>query len=203
MANYVSINVGGPSGSIGKPLPWFAVKLVDEQEVEVPQGETGEILVKGKREAYTSVSLNKVRTRTQDGWIQTGDLGCFDAEGYLYFTGRKSDSLRRRGENVSAWEVERIVVRHPSVEECALIGVESGLGAGDDDLKLFVKLKATEALEPLDLIKWSEDKMPTSKYLAISPLCQNFQRRRASAYAKPSYRNPQATAGILKRRAIS
>ncbi|WP_162230656.1 AMP-binding protein [Nitratireductor soli] len=172
VANYVSINVEGPRGAIGKPLPWFSVRIVDEEEKDVPQGETGEIVVKGKSEDYTSVSLNKVQTRTQTGWIKTGDLGRFDVNGYLFFTGRKSDSLRRRGENVSAWEVERIVARHPSVEECALIGVDSGLGAGDDDLKLFVKLKPQETLEPLELIRWCEDKMPyfqIPRYIAFAP----------------------------------
>ncbi|KZD08542.1 hypothetical protein AUP43_08395 [Oceanibaculum pacificum] len=160
VANYVTINSGGPRGSIGRPLPWFSVRLVDDADRDVPPGDTGEIVVKGKQPGYTSASLNKVRTTTADGWIKTGDLGRFDADGYLFFTGRKSDSLRRRGENISAWEVERIVARHPAIEECALVGVDSGLGAGDDDLKLFVKLKPGEALEPLALIQWCEGKMP-------------------------------------------
>ncbi|MET4808158.1 AMP-binding protein [Limibacillus sp. MBR-115] len=172
VANYVAINVDGPRGSIGKPLPWFSVKVVDDDEKIVPLGEVGEIVVKGKEPGNTSISLNTVRTMTQDGWIKTGDLGSFDKNEYLFFTGRKSDSLRRRGENVSAWEVERIVARHPAIEECALVGVDSGLGAGDDDLKLFVKLKPQELLEPLELIKWCEDKMPyfqIPRYIAFSP----------------------------------
>lgn len=176
VANYVSINVGGPRGSIGKPLPWFSVRIIDDGEQDVPQGETGEIVVKGKSEGHTSVSLNKVQTRTQAGWIKTGDLGRFDENGYLFFTGRKSDSLRRRGENVSAWEVERIVARHPSVEECALVGVDSGLGAGDDDLKLFVKLKPQEMLEPLDLIQWCEDKMPYFQIPRYIDFTQEFPK---------------------------
>lgn len=160
VANYVSINNDGPLGSIGRPLPWFMVRTVDDEGRDVTKGDVGEIVVKGRKPGFTSVSLNAKRITTEDGWIKTGDLGRFDGEGYLFFTGRKSDSLRRRGENISAWEVERIVARHPAIEECALIGVDSGLGAGDDDLKLFVKLKPDEALEPLDLVKWCEDKMP-------------------------------------------
>ena len=160
VANYVAVNRHGPIGSIGRPLPWFVVRIVDKEERDVATGEVGEIVVKGKEPGFTSVSLNSKRITMRGGWIKTGDLGRLDEDGYIFFYGRKSDSLRRRGENVTAWEVERIVARHPSIEECALVGVDSGLGAGDDDLKLFVKLKAGEELEPLDLIRWCEDKMP-------------------------------------------
>lgn len=160
VANYVTINVNGPRGSIGRVLPWFSLRIVDENENTLPMGTRGEIVVKGKRSEYTSVSLNSARTTTADGWIKTGDLGWVDEQGFVFFAGRKSDSLRRRGENVSAWEVERIVVQYPAIEECALIGVDSGLGAGDDDLKIFVKLKPGESLEELELIKWCEERMP-------------------------------------------
>jgi crotonobetaine/carnitine-CoA ligase len=160
VANYVTVNVGGPLGSIGRVLPWFSLRVVDEEEKDLPVDAVGEIIVRGKRPEFTSVSLNASRTTTADGWIKTGDLGRIDKDGFVHFAGRKSDSLRRRGENVSAWEVERIVARHPAIEECALVGVDSGLGAGDDDLKIFIKLKPAESLDALDLVKWCEDKMP-------------------------------------------
>jgi len=160
VANYVAINVDGPQGSIGRALAWFVVKIVDDEEREMPSGTTGEIVVKGKQPGFTSVSLNTKPVTTRDGWIKTGDRGWMDEEGNIFFAGRKSDSLRRRGENVSAWEVERIISRHPAIEECALIGVDSGLGAGDDDLKIFVKLKDREDFDELELIQWCEDRMP-------------------------------------------
>lgn len=168
VANYVCINRGGPRGSVGQVLPYFSLRLLDEEGREVPTGESGEIVVKGKRPEYTSVSLNAQSITTPDGWIRTGDLGRLDEDGYLFFAGRRSDSLRRRGENVSAWEVERIVGRHPEVEECALVGVPSGLG--DDDLKIFVKPRRSRSLDPLALIKWCEDRMPyfqIPRYVAL------------------------------------
>jgi crotonobetaine/carnitine-CoA ligase len=149
-------------------LPYFSIRLLDEEARDVPAGEAGEIVVRGKRPEYTSVSLNRASTTTADGWIRTGDLGRFDSSGYLFFAGRKSDSLRRRGENVSAWEVERVVAGHPEVEECALIGVPSGLG--DDDLKIFVRRRPGSALDPLGLVRWCEDKMPyfqIPRYVAL------------------------------------
>lgn len=160
VANYVAINVDGPRGSVGRALPWFVVKIVDDEERDVAAGTTGEIVVKGKKPGFTSVSLNARPVTTVDGWIKTGDRGWMDDDGHIFFAGRKSDSLRRRGENISAWEVERIVSRHPAIEECALIGVDSGLGAGDDDLKIFVKPRNGAAFDELELIRWCEDRMP-------------------------------------------
>jgi crotonobetaine/carnitine-CoA ligase len=87
----------------------------------------------------------------RDGWLYTGDLGYRDASGFLYFSGRKKDSLKRRGENVSAWEVERVINEHPLVEECALVGVVNEFG--DEDLKLFVKPKGA-AIDPAALVAW-------------------------------------------------
>lgn len=157
VANFVCVNLDGPRGSIGRVLPFFDVRIVDDDDKDVPTGAVGQIVVRGKQPENTSRSLNARATST-DGWIRTGDLGRHDDDGYLYFEGRKSDSLRRRGENVSAWEVERIVAQHPSVAECALVGVPSGVG--DDDLKLFVRREASAELSELDLIKWCDERMP-------------------------------------------
>jgi crotonobetaine/carnitine-CoA ligase len=91
------------------------------------------------------------------GWMHTGDLGDVDEEGFYRYLGRKKDSLRRRGENVSAWEVERVVAAHPSVEECAVIGVDSELG--EQDIMAFVKLLPGQPAEPLDIVKWCEARL--------------------------------------------
>jgi carnitine-CoA ligase len=90
----------------------------------------------------------------RDGCVHTGDLGYQDEDGFFYYAGRKKDSLRRRGENVSAWEVERVINAHPSVEESAVVGVASSMG--EQDIRAFVKLAEGEKLEPLELIRWCE-----------------------------------------------
>ncbi|WP_279388658.1 hypothetical protein [Paraburkholderia sp. BL9I2N2] len=66
--------------------------------------------------------------------------------------------LRRRGINISAWEVERVVAEHPAIEEAALVGVPSELG--EDELKLFVRMREGHSLPPADLIQWSETRLP-------------------------------------------
>src|SRR5262249_22780399 len=77
-----------------------------------------------------------------------------DADGFLYFAGRRRDRLRRRGENVSAWEIEQVFAMHPDVEACAAIGVSSDVG--DEDIKVFVKPLGGKLVGPLRLIPWCE-----------------------------------------------
>ncbi|HKG85007.1 MAG TPA: ATP-dependent acyl-CoA ligase, partial [Beijerinckiaceae bacterium] len=86
------------------------------------------------------------------GALHTGDLGAWDRDGNLFFHGRMSDSVRVKGENVSAWEVESVAAGHPAVEDCAMIGVAADIG--EQDIKLFVKLKAGNALDPASLSGW-------------------------------------------------
>jgi carnitine-CoA ligase len=90
----------------------------------------------------------------RDGCVHTGDLGYQDEDGFFFYSGRKKDSLRRRGENVSAWEVERVINAHPAVEESAVVGVASEIG--EQDIRAFVKLAPGETLEPLALMRWCE-----------------------------------------------
>src|SRR5207237_9040012 len=80
----------------------------------------------------------------RDGAFHTGDLGAFDADGNMYFHGRMTDSVRVRGENVTAMEVEQVAAKHPAVEDCAMIGVAADVG--EQDIKLFVQRRAGAAL---------------------------------------------------------
>jgi crotonobetaine/carnitine-CoA ligase len=92
------------------------------------------------------------------GWLRTGDLGYYDDGGSFYFLGRKKESLRRRGENISAWEVERVVNDHPDIAESAVIGVANEID--DQDIKIFIRLKPGRSLDPLAFVRWCEPRMP-------------------------------------------
>jgi carnitine-CoA ligase len=147
---------------VGKPLPYFEVRIADENGRFLPPGQRGEIMV---RETEPGVIMKEyfrnpeaTASALARGWLHTGDLGSQDDEGFFYYAGRKKDSLRRRGENVSAWEVERVINEHPSVAESAVIGVDNELS--DQDIKAFIRLKPGQTLAPLDLIKWCELRMP-------------------------------------------
>jgi crotonobetaine/carnitine-CoA ligase len=144
-----------PVGSVGKPLPDTVWKLVDEDGHEMPQGEVGELISKvkdtktGGVEYYKNPKASKDKVR--DGWVHSGDLFFADKEGNLYFVDRKTDSMRRRGENISSFEVENVVERHPDVAECAAFGVPSELG--EDEVMIHVKPRPERTIDLQDLIR--------------------------------------------------
>jgi crotonobetaine/carnitine-CoA ligase len=162
MTTFVTINPEGRLGSCGRALPFYDVKLLGEDGQEVPVGEAGEIVVRPREAELAFRGYFRMEEAgaalVKEGWFSTGDLARRDEDGFLFYAGRKKDSVRRRGVNISAWEVERIILTHEDIEECALIGVPSELG--DDDLKLFIRPAGGRSPDPLALIRWCEDRMP-------------------------------------------
>jgi crotonobetaine/carnitine-CoA ligase len=159
-AGFAIVNFGNaPKGSIGKPMT--PVRIVDDDGNDVPVGEPGELLfqvddaTRRKVEYYKNEEASNAKIR--DGWLHTGDLVYADAEGSLYFVDRKSDSMRRRGENISSWEVERELNSHPAVLESAVFGVPSELG--EDEVMAVVVLKEGERLTPEELVGYAEQRM--------------------------------------------
>jgi carnitine-CoA ligase len=118
-----------PVGSMGKPLG-TKCRIVDSEKNDVPARTPGELICyvgerKGSVEYYKNAEATSDKTR--DGWLYTGDLVYADEKGYIYFVGRNTESMRVRGENVSAYEVEQAVLKHPDVLECAVYAVPSEL----------------------------------------------------------------------------
>lgn len=160
-SSFATQNFSGKVGSIGKPLPWFDISIVGEDGREVAPGERGEIWIRAKVQGVLTRGYwrnpEATRAALSDGVLKTGDVARRDEDGDLFFLGRKKDSLRRRGENVSAFEVERIIGQHPDVEECAVIGVPNDLG--DEDIKVFIRVKDGHALDRAEFAAWCEDKL--------------------------------------------
>jgi crotonobetaine/carnitine-CoA ligase len=129
---FALINFGNaPVGSLGKPLGG-RYRLVDDDMNDVPPGRPGELIFHVARQKTGAMEYYKdpraTSGKVRDGWLHTGDLVYADPKGYLYFVGRKTESLRRRGENISAYEVEQAILQHPDVLECAVYAVPSELG---------------------------------------------------------------------------
>ena len=159
---FLTLNLGNaPVGSIGKPLGGGRYRLVAESGGEASPNEPGELQVwKGKtRDSQVEYYRNEEATRkkTSDGWLRTGDLLMRDEKGYLYFVGRNTDSMRRRGENVSAYEVETVINKHPDVLESAVFGIPSELGE-DDIMAMIVPIEGRK-VDPAILHKFLQGKL--------------------------------------------
>jgi crotonobetaine/carnitine-CoA ligase len=155
-SSFSTYNDTGAVGTVGRPVPWFTVELRDPDGTPVPPGGVGEIVVRPRAPNALCAGYFRNREATaaalRDGALHTGDRGRFDAAGNLVFLGRMTDSVRCRGENVSAWEVEHVAAAHPAVEDCAMIGVAADVG--EQDIKLFVTVRAGAALDLAEFSAW-------------------------------------------------
>ncbi|HYJ21604.1 MAG TPA: AMP-binding protein [Solirubrobacterales bacterium] len=150
-----------PPGSCGRPNPDLEVIIRDASGERAGPGETGEIVCRPRipnvltsgYEGDSGATAEAIR----DGWFHSGDLGREDGDGFLYFVDRIKHSIRRRGENISSWELETIVGSAPGVAECCAIGVPSPLG--EEDVKVVVVPTAGVEVEPAALHSWCEGRM--------------------------------------------
>lgn len=154
------------AGSVGLPIVGYDCALVDDEDELVGTGVVGELVF---RPRYPHIMMDgyyknpeATLAQSRNLWFHTGDLMTRDADGYYYFVDRKKDSIRRRGENISAYEVELVVNAHPAVLESAAVAVPSDVG--ENEVLISVVLKPGEQVAPLDLIRHCEELMP---YFAV------------------------------------
>ncbi len=158
----------GPVGSMGKPTSPKSIKIVDENDRPVPVGVPGELAFavrEGRRvvEYYKNEKASDEKIRA--GWLYTGDLVRQDENGFVYFVGRNTESMRKGGENVSAYEVEHAIMGHPAVEDVAVYAVPSEMS--EDEI--------------MAAIKTVEGKSVTADEI------RNFLAERLAKYAVPRY----------------
>ncbi len=155
-------NLDGRVGSMGKPTELYEARIVDERGNELPQTSVGEVVLRPKVPNVLMEGYYKMPTETLNAfrnlWFHTGDLAYRDGDDCFYFVDRKKDAIRRRGENISSFEVEKIVNQHPKVLECAAVGVPSEVG--EEEIKICIVLKESQVLAPEELISFCEEKMP-------------------------------------------
>ena len=171
-SSITTVNNNGIVGSVGTPVPWFTVEILAQDGSPVPLGGQGEITVRTSQpcsifQGYLDDPGATAKALRQNA-LHTGDLGSLDAMGNLFLHGRMTENVRCRGENVSAWEVEHVAANHPAVEECAMIGVAADVG--EQDIKLFVKPRAGNDIDPADLSRWLGGRLApyqVPRYIAI------------------------------------
>jgi|SRR5579863_1015401 len=161
-------------GYMGKLVAGFDARVVDEHDQAVPDGEAGELILRADSPfAFASGYLGMAEKTVEawrNLWFHTGDRVVRDADGYYRFVDRLKDTIRRRGENVSSFEVEQVLLSHPAVETAAVFAVKSALA--EDEVMAAIVLRDGETLEPLELIRYCEPRLP---YFAV-PRYLDFAR---------------------------
>ena len=153
-------------GATGRAQPNFEVVILDGDDQAVAPGVVGEICARPRSphvmfDGYFGRAETTVE-RWRNLWFHTGDMGRMDEDGHLTFVDRNKDAIRRRGENISSFEVEQTLLRHPAVAEAAAVAVASELG--EDDVKVVISLKADAALEIPELMDYCVAHLP---YFAV------------------------------------
>jgi crotonobetaine/carnitine-CoA ligase len=154
------------AGSCGKAITGWDVRIVDDDDNDCPPDAVGEFIARSNKMWVGTTGYYRKPEATlelfRNGWIHTGDMGRRDADGYFYFADRKKQAIRRRGENISSFEVEAVIAANDAVLECCVVGVPSEVG--EEEVKAVVVLKEGRRLAAEDLVRWCEPRMA---YFAI------------------------------------
>jgi len=148
-------------GRAGKARDANDLRIVDENDIEVADGEVGELIVRPKLPWAINHGYYKNPEATarawRNGWFHTGDAFRRDEDGQYWFVDRLKDAIRRRGENISSFEVEVVVNEHPAVQECAAIPVPSE--HGEDEVMVVLASKPGQSVDPAELIEFLVPRM--------------------------------------------
>jgi crotonobetaine/carnitine-CoA ligase len=165
------VDKAGSAGRVRDDEIGTSVQIVSDDHVPLPAGEVGEICVHPARGAFMlgyHAMPEATLEVTRDLWFHTGDRGHLDADGYLFFADRKKEAIRRRGENISAYEVETVLCRHESVHEAAAVPVPSELG--EDDVMVWVVPAEGRVVDFAELTAFAVEHMAyymVPRYLAL------------------------------------
>jgi crotonobetaine/carnitine-CoA ligase len=191
--------------SCGPVLPEYTVRIADPDGEPVRAGTVGEILIRSEIPGIMSAGYYGNPQATVDAWrdlwFHSGDLGYLDEDGKLYFVGRIKEMIRRRGENVSEFEVEESLELHPAVAEAAAVGIPSELG--EEDVKVYVTLLPGAAVTETELLEHCIQKMARFMVPDAIEMLDAFPRTASGKIAKsqlPRVRSVPASYGSTRLR---
>ena len=170
----------------------YELRLVDENDLEVPPNTPGELIARHVHPWTINSGYKGMPAATaeawRNGWFHTGDQFTRDEDGNFFFLDRIKDVIRRRGENISSFEVETEVMSHPLVKEAAAVAVQNPdveESAGDEEVKVVVVLEAGAALDPVELTEYLASRMPAYwvprfiEYLPELPRTESHKLKKA------------------------
>ncbi|MBS3917281.1 MAG: ATP-dependent acyl-CoA ligase [Deltaproteobacteria bacterium] len=161
VSHHMNRKVG--TACIGKPVYYREAKIVDENDIELPPGEVGEIILKRGKGMMKGYYKDPEATEKafRGGWFHSGDLGYKDEDGDFHFVGRKKDIIRRGGENISAASIEHILMNHPKIMEAAVIPVPDRIRG--EEVKAYIVSKPNEKLTYEEVIRFCKENIATFK----------------------------------------
>jgi long-chain acyl-CoA synthetase len=150
-------------GSIGQPVWGVQVRLIDKDWQDVPEGETGEIAIRGHNVMTGYLGWpDATEEAIQDGWFRTGDVARRDADGYYYIVDRAKDMIVRGGFNVYPREIEEVLMTHPAVSLVVVVGVPHD--SHGEEVKAFVVAQPDATVTEAALVAWCKGRMAAYKY---------------------------------------
>ncbi len=192
-------------GSCGKEAPGYEIKIVDpDSDEERKRGEVGEIVVRPRVPNIMLHYYNKMPEKTVEDfrnfWFHTGDAGWMDGDGYIYFMDRVKDYIRRRGENISSFEVEKVISSHPQIEECAAVGIKAMAGGhAEDEVMAVIVPKKGAKPEPEEIVKFLEPLMPAFMIPGFIRFEKSLPKTGTERVQKNKLREKGITKGTWKR----
>ena len=151
-----------PPGAMGRLCPGFDARVVDEDDNEVTAGEQGELVLRASEPFAFAAGYHGLEAKSVEAWrnlwLHTGDRVTRDTDGVFRFVDRLKDAIRRRGENISSYEVEQALLSHPGVEACAVFPVRSELA--EDEVMATIVPKPGVSLSEADLVRHCEPLLP-------------------------------------------
>ena len=149
-------------GSVGQPIPGVEVRILDDEDRDVPRGDVGEICVRGPNVMLGYYGLPDETAKTlRNGWLHTGDVGRLDGDGFLFIVERKKDLIIRGGFNVYPREVEEVLYAHPDIAEAAVVGVPDALMG--EEVLAFVVPRASRTPGAADVIAFCQERLAKFK----------------------------------------
>jgi len=160
--------------SVGKPRESIEVRIFNSEDEECNTGEIGEIVVRPKSPNVLFSGYYKQPEKTLESisnlWFHTGDCGYFDEQGFMHYYGRMKEIIRRKGENISPFEIETAILKHPQVAESAVVGIPDEIS--EEEIKVCIVLNDCHPFSKEQFSKWLDDRLPVfmkPKYLEILP----------------------------------
>ena len=181
-------SMGAPGIYPGNKMPWTTVRIIDDDGRDVADGVAGEMLVRMPTmlQGYYK-DPEQTAAAIRDGWFYTGDLVCCNADGWYSFIARKKDIIRRRGENISGAELDRVIGAHPAVSGVGVIAVSDDI-SGEEALAVVVR-KPQQDVSAQEIAVWCGERLAAFKVPRYVVFADNLPRTPTGKVAKHLLKN--------------